>query len=65
MREWEQRLPERVFFRIHRSNIINIEYVDNVEEWFNNSYKIYMKNLKEPLVMSRRYAAKIKETLKI
>lgn len=64
MREWEERLPEKSFYRIHRSSIINIDHVDYLNEWFNNSYKVYMKNYEKPLMMSRRYAAEIKGKLK-
>ncbi len=63
MREWELRLPENFFARIHRSTIINIEHIQNIEEWFNYSYRIYLKGVPKPFVMSRRYAAKIKDKL--
>lgn len=63
LKEWETRLPENNFVRIHRNAIVNLEYVDHIEGWFNYSYKVYMKNIKEPLVMSRRYAAKLKERM--
>ncbi len=61
MKEWEHRLPEQYFCRIHRSTIINIEYIDKIEEWFNYSFKVFLKGIDEPLVMSRRYAAALKE----
>jgi two-component system LytT family response regulator len=57
MREWECRLPARHFCRIHRSAIINSEQVLQVEKWFNDSYRVHLKHLEEPLVMSRRHAA--------
>jgi len=60
MREWEERLPEEYFCRIHRSTIINLEYVEKLEEWFNNSFRVYIKGIKDPYLLSRRYAAKIK-----
>ena len=63
MKEWDDRLPEN-FCRIHRSSIINLEYVERLEEWFNYSYQVYLRGIKEPFVMSRRYAAKLKENLK-
>ncbi|MCX6150623.1 MAG: LytTR family DNA-binding domain-containing protein [Ignavibacteriales bacterium] len=63
MKEWELRLPENYFSRIHRSTIINIELIENIEEWFNYSYRIYLKGIAKPFVMSRRYAAKIKNLL--
>lgn len=61
LREWEERLPERHFVRIHRAAIINLEFVEKVESWFNRSYQIYLQNSREPLTVSRRYAAKLKE----
>lgn len=61
MVEWEQRLPDNNFCRIHRSTIINMEYIERTEEWFNQSIRIYLKGIQIPFVMSRRYAAKIKD----
>lgn len=63
MKEWETRLPEKHFVRIHRSNIINLNYITNIEEWFNHSYRVYIKGFDQPFIMSRRYASKIKENL--
>ncbi len=63
MAEWETRLPEAYFNRIHRTTIVNMECVDRLEEWFNNSYRVYMKGIEEPYVMSRRYVAKLKQKL--
>lgn len=63
MYEWEARLPENKFARIHRNAIINLDYVERLEEWFNYSYKVFLKGIEEPLVMSRRYATRIKEKL--
>jgi two-component system, LytTR family, response regulator len=60
LKEWEERLPERYFSRIHRSTIINLEYVDRIENWFNRSYRIYLRKIEEPFIMSRRYAARLK-----
>ncbi|HEY6404278.1 MAG TPA: LytTR family DNA-binding domain-containing protein [Blastocatellia bacterium] len=61
--EWEERLPEKYFARIHRSTIINIEFVERVEKWFNYSFQVHLRGVKEPLTMSRRYAAKLKDKL--
>jgi len=63
MKEWEHRLPEQYFCRIHRSTIINLEYIDRLEEWFNYSYKVYLKGIEKPFVMSRRYVAKLKRMM--
>ena len=63
MKEWETRLPMQHFIRIHRSSIINMEFIERIEEWFNYSFRIYLKGLEEPYVISRRYAARLKERL--
>lgn len=63
MAEWETRLPPTYFNRIHRTTIVNMEFVDRLEEWFNNSYRVYLKGIEEPYVMSRRYVAKLKQKL--
>jgi len=64
MKEWEKRLPEKYFARIHRSTIVNLEYIEKVEKWFNYSYHVYLKGVEKPFQMSRRYASKLKEKFK-
>lgn len=63
LKDWEARLPDNYFVRIHRTAIINLEYVDHVEEWFNYSYKVLLKGIEDPLVISRRYASKLKKRM--
>lgn len=62
LKDWEERLPAKHFARIHRSTIINVDYVERLESWFNRSYRVHIRQMAEPLVMSRRYAARFKET---
>ncbi len=64
MKEWEERLPENHFVRIHRSTIVNTDEIDRIEPWYNNAHLVYLKGIKKPAVMSRRYFSKIKEKLK-
>jgi two-component system, LytTR family, response regulator len=63
LREWEQRLPDRHFVRIHRSTLINLGYVTRVDEWSHASFRVHMRDLAEPLVMSRRYGARVRAQL--
>ena len=63
MKEWETRLPQQHFVRIHRSTIINMDFIERVEPWFNYSFRVYIKGMKEPLVISRRYATRLKDKL--
>lgn len=61
MKEWENRLPENHFCRIHRETIVNLAYISNISGWFSNSYKVFLKGFEEPFLMSRRYVSKIKK----
>ena len=63
LREWEERLPQNQFYRIHRFTIVNIDYITNIEPWHNHSHKIYVKDEEKPLLMSRRYFSQIKNKL--
>jgi len=63
MTEWEQRLPINTFCRIHRSTIINLDRLEKLEEWFNHSYRVYLTDVEEPYIMSRRYATKLKKLM--
>lgn len=60
LREWEERLPEKHFLRIHRQTIINLEEIENIETWFNRTFQVRLKNSPAPLAVSRRYAVKLK-----
>jgi two-component system, LytTR family, response regulator len=61
LKEWEERLPQKYFVRIHRSTIINFEFIEKVENWFNRSFQITLKGIKDPFTISRRYSVGIKE----
>jgi len=60
LREWEKRLPEKYFLRIHRQTLINLEEIEHIESWFNRTFQIRLKNYPQPLAVSRRYAVKLK-----
>ena len=60
LRDWLARLPETAFARVHRSTIVNLEYVERVEEWSHFSYRLYLRGSTEPVAMSRRYAGQLK-----
>ncbi len=60
LREWETRLPEKQFLRIHRQTIINLEEVEEIETWFNRTFQVRLKKYPNPLAVSRRYAIKLK-----
>jgi len=63
MTEWETRLPKNIFVRIHRSTIINIDFIEKMDKWFKYSYRVFLKGIEEPQTISRRYIANIRERM--
>src|SRR5262245_39384694 len=60
LRAWESRLPERRFVRAHRAAIVNLDHVARVEPWFHHSYRLFLPHLREPVIVSRRCAARLR-----
>ena len=60
MKDWEQRLPEEQFLRIHRSAIVNLNHVERIEQWFSNTCRVHVRGLREPLPMSQRFNARFR-----
>tara|TARA_B100000809_G_scaffold14061_2_gene12772 strand:+ start:3467 stop:4177 length:711 start_codon:yes stop_codon:yes gene_type:complete len=54
------RLDENVFFRANRKFIINLNWIDTIENWFNGGLMVKLKN-GEQVEISRRQASKLKE----
>ena len=60
--ELEEKLDPHIFFRIHRSSIINLNHVVEVIPWFAGQYKVVMKDReKTELTLSRRRVKSLKE----
>jgi DNA-binding LytR/AlgR family response regulator len=60
---WEEILPEISFLRIHRSTLINTDYLQKIEKWYNSSFMVRLKNVNDPFIISKRYAAKLRSRL--
>jgi two-component system LytT family response regulator len=65
LREWEEILPDKYLIRIHRSTIVNFEYVENVKKYQNNTHEVTIEGIENPFIISRRYASKLKKMLKM
>ncbi len=63
LQEWENILPGSHFVRIHRSVLVNFEYVEGVEKCRNYTHIVHVQGLEEPFTMSRRYAARLRRVL--
>jgi len=58
MKEIEQKLDPRIFLRIHRSYIINMDYIKEIQEWFKGDYLVILKSGKK-LTISKNYYRKV------
>jgi CheY-like chemotaxis protein len=58
---WEDSLPSKKFIRIHRSTIINSDFIVKMERWYNSSFLFYLKDVKEPFVISKRFSSKLRK----
>ena len=54
------KLDENVFFRANRKFIINLNWIDKIENWFNGGLMVKLKN-GEQVEISRRQASKLRE----
>jgi DNA-binding LytR/AlgR family response regulator len=64
MEELQARLDPEKFFRIHRSTIVNLNFVSMIEAWFAGGYmmKVRDKN-KTELVISRSAGKALRQRL--
>jgi two-component system LytT family response regulator len=63
--ELEEKLYGEMFFRIHRSYIVNIEKIKEIEIWFNNTYLLTIEGMEEKVPVSRSYVKEFKKIMKI
>ena len=62
MNTLEAQLDPDTFFRIHRSHIVNIERVKELQPWFNGEYVVFLRNGTR-LTLSRGYREKLQERI--
>src|SRR5688572_18615445 len=60
----DERLNNRIFFRASRKHIINLKWIETIENWFNGGLLVTLKG-GEKLEISRRQAAKFKESMSL
>jgi two-component system LytT family response regulator len=60
LREWEARLPERHFLRIHRQTMVNLDQIEGIEAAVNRMAQVKLRSIAAPLDVSRRYAVKLR-----
>ena len=62
--DWENKLPEKYFIRIHRSTIINKNYITSIQKEGKSCLTIQLSNESGNFTVSKRYLSKVKNRLK-
>ncbi len=60
----EERLDPKTFFRTNRKFIVNLRWVEHVENWFNGGLQLTLKDGTK-VEVSRRQAAKFKDVMSL
>lgn len=58
----EEQLDPKQFLRIHRSAIVKIDRIKEMQPWFHGEYRIIMENGKQ-LALSRNYRSNLQEAV--
>ncbi|MCA9749770.1 MAG: LytTR family transcriptional regulator DNA-binding domain-containing protein, partial [Romboutsia sp.] len=56
--EFEKNLDTNLFFKTHRSYIVNVSKINEIIPWFNNTYKLKLDDINSEIPVSR---SKIKD----
>lgn len=60
----DERLDDKVFFRANRKHMINLNWVENIEPWFNGGLMVTLQG-GEKVEVSRRQATKFKDMMSL
>lgn len=65
LKDLEMRLTAYSFFRIHKSYIVNLDYVIRLTPWFNGAYQLELEGRNEMLSVSRNYVKALRIQLEL
>lgn len=65
LKELENRLSPFAFFRIHKSYLVNLDYISTLSPWFNGAYQLELQGREEKLSVSRNYVKGLRQRLEL
>ncbi|WP_106496507.1 LytR/AlgR family response regulator transcription factor [Lentibacillus sp. Marseille-P4043] len=65
LKELESRLTPYNFFRIHKSYLVNLNYVSRLIPWFNGAFHLELEDREEKLAVSRNYVKELRRKLEL
>lgn len=65
LNELSEKLDSPNFFRSHKSYLINLDLIQEIEPWFNSTFNLKLKNTEEEIPVSRSQFREFKEIMNI
>lgn len=62
---FHNKLPQDIFFKCHRSYIVNIDKIKEIIPWFNNTYMLKLKGIDSEIPVSRQNISSFKRLMGI
>ena len=63
LKKMENRLEAFNFFRVHRSYIVNLNFVKRMTPWFNGAYELELEGIPHKIPVSRNYVKELQRRL--
>lgn len=63
--ELYKKLPQDIFFKSHRSYIVNIDKISEIIPWFNNTYMLRLQGIEAEVPVSRQNISQFKNLMGI
>lgn len=63
--EFYEKLPKNIFFKCHRSYIVNLNKIREIIPWFNNTYNLKLQNIDHEVPVSRSNIKEFKHLMNI
>lgn len=63
--ELAEKLASPMFFRSHRSFLINLDHIEIIEPWFNSTFNVILKNIDSKIPVSRNQSKEFREIMNI
>ncbi|MFZ5352401.1 MAG: LytR/AlgR family response regulator transcription factor [Bacillota bacterium] len=63
--DFHKKLPQNIFFKCHRSYIVNIDKIKEIIPWFNNTYVLKLEGVSDEIPVSRQNISSFKKIMGI
>lgn len=63
--ELAEKLASSMFFRSHRSFLINLDHIELIEPWFNSTFNVILKGIDIKIPVSRNQSKEFREIMNI